>query len=436
MPKNNKVCVVGLGYVGIPTACAIANAGFKTIGVDIKSDVVKKINIGESPLSEQEIENSIKELVESRMLSATEDIETAVTSSDVIFICVQTPLLDGKSDLRYLKNATKSVAKYLQKDSLVILECSVPPKTCEYEILPIFDSVGFRDGYDFYFAYLPERLSPGASLSEFTLNDRVVGVDNEKSRDISLKFMKSIIKGEIHITTIRTAETAKLVENTSRDVYIAFANELSKICTIIGVDVDKVIALSNTHPRVKILNPGPGVGGPCLTKDSLFLIDKIKNEDVGIIIRQARLLNNNMYKDVISLIKKGLGKRISSSKVAVFGTSYKAEVDDTRNSPSEDVIRVLIEEGVDVVAYDPYTKESFGAKKAESFEEAIRNADCAVFLVAHDSFRKRLENRDFIELMNSNPVIVDTVRVFSIQNPSVQDKKWGEYKFLKLGGVY
>ena len=359
-------------------------------------------------MAERGVSMALAEEVKKGRLSATTDLRAAVSTSEAIIIAVQTPYEGGKAILSHLSSACDGVASAIKNGTVVIVESTVPPGTCQRVVLPIFGRHGKRDGSEFYFGYCPERIAPGNSLEEFTMNDRIVGAGNDKSRSRALETMKRAVKGKLIATNILTAETTKLVENAARDVYIAFANDLAKMSSQIGVDAREVISLANTHPRVKILNPGPGVGGPCLTKVPYLLLDGLTQDSgEGTMIRAARSVNNSMSEEVVRLATAGGGLN-NGDKVAVLGTSYKPDIDDPRNSPSEPVIRSLIAMGYDVLAYDPKCKNGFGARIVGSVSEATSGARCALFLVAHSEFAT-LNMEVLASAMARNPVIVDAV---------------------------
>lgn len=420
------VCVVGLGYVGLPTACALASSGLKVVGVDVKEEVVAKVRKGASPLAEPTIVESIRRLVREGKLSATTDTAGAVAASKAVIVSVQTPFEGGRAEMKHLAKAVEAVARSMREGTTLVVESTVPPGTCEKVLLPILERGGRRDGKNFFFAYCPERISPGDSLREFVNNDRIVGGDRSTSREKGRELMKAAVKGRLILTDIRTAETTKLVENAARDVYIAFANDLAKICDSVGVDVREVIELANTHPRVKILNPGPGVGGPCLTKDPYFLLQGMERRDsAGALIRTARSVNESMRDEVLSLVEGG-GRVERGSKIAVLGTAYKPDVDDPRSSPSEPIIRSMLKKGYGVRSFDPFCREGFGAKVAASLEEATKGADCAVILVAHSQFRAKSLDR-MVENMAKDPLVVDAVGI------SAKGAQPRHYRLRRLG---
>lgn len=420
------VCVVGLGYVGLPTACAIAKSGQTVIGVDNRAEVVAKVSQGKSHLTESGLEDAVAEAVKSGRLKATSDIREAVAQADAVIVAVQTPFEKGKVALEYLRNAVTQVSSSIRPGTVVILESTVPPGTCRRTVLPIIEKGGRKDGRDFYFAYCPERMAPGNSLAEYVANDRLIGAASDVSLEKAEAVMKKAVTGNLIRAELSHVEVSKLAENTARDVYIAFANDLAKISKELGVDVREVIRIANTHPRVKILSPGPGVGGPCLTKDPYLLLEGLdKDPSAGTTVRTARKLNDGMFREVLALVDEGGAPR-KGSRVAVFGTSYKPQVGDPRSSPSKRVIEELGRRGYEVRFYDPFCGEGFGARRAATPEEALKGAACAIVMVAHKEFL----GYDYGVLsrgMAPSPKWVDTVGVSRLAHGRQ------EYRLARLG---
>jgi len=406
--KEARVAVIGLGYVGLPTAAVFANVGFPVIAADIKPEIIEAIERGKTSTKEPGLDELVKKLVKKGM-RATTNVLQAVKEADVIVVCVQTPLTsDKKPDLRYLKKACETVARGLSKGKLVIIESTIPPGTTRNLARSLEKISGLMCGREFWLAHCPERIAPGRALQEFIESARVVGGYNRESSDVAAELFKASIKGDVLVTDSTSAEVTKLAENTFRDVNIAFANELALLCEQMGADVRDVIKLANTHPRVNIHQPGCGVGGPCLPKDPHFLLSGAR-KGVGTIIKSSRKLNDLMPKHTVELaieeLKKA-GKNVKKSKVAVLGTAYKGEIDDARYSPAEGIIRRLKDMGAKVVVYDPYSEENFGVKKAADITEAVREADCIVIATDHKMFEK-LNFAKIRNLMNSKPIIVD-----------------------------
>ena len=424
----HDVCVVGLGYVGLPTACSFARSGLDTIGVDVRPHVVEAVERGRSHLTEAGLGDEVRSAVKSGKLHATGDAHGAVSDSAAVIIAVQTPYQDGRAVLDFLKAACVQVAASIRPGAVVILESTVPAGTCKRVILPLLEAGGRQEGRDFYFAYCPERIAPGNSIQEFVSNDRLIGAAGARSFEKAEALLKRAVKGRLLRTSILNAEAAKLVENTARDVYVAFANDLARVAWRAGWDAREVIRLANTHPRVKILSPGPGVGGPCLTKDPYLLLEGLSSEDsgVGVTIRTARGVNDGMHMEVMRLIEDA-GPPEPKSKVAVLGTAYKPEVGDPRSSPSEPVIKELLRKGYEVWTYDPFTEEGFGARRAGSLEEAVSGANCAVVLVAHKAFSS-LDLDRLASKMSSDPIFIDAVGVMASAGGG------NKFRLRRLGG--
>lgn len=412
--KRARIAVIGLGYVGLPTAVSFANAGFPVTGADIDPDVVEAIERGKIVTREPSLDKLIKKLVGRGSIRATTDVSGAIGEADVVIVCVQTPLTRGKKpDLRYLEKACKTVARGLSRGKLVVIESTVPPNTTRSFVAPLLEKIsGLKCGRDFWLAHCPERIAPGKALQEFIESPRLVGGYDRGSSELARKLFKATVKGDVLVTDSTSAEMAKLAENTFRDVNIALANELALLCEQAGVDVAEVIKLANTHPRVNIHQPGCGVGGPCLPKDPYFLVGKIQ-KGLGVITRSSRRLNDSMPAHTVELVIEGLkkaGKNVKNSRVAVLGVAYKGETDDARNSPTMGIIHRLKNKGAKVVVYDPYCKEDFGAEKAASVVEAVRAADCVVIATAHKVFKK-LNLAEIRGSMNAEPIIVDGRRI-------------------------
>ena len=407
-----SLVVVGLGYVGLPTATLFADAGFNVVGVDIKPEIVNAVNRGVSPINEPGLNELVLRNVRAGRLRAAAELGEALREAGAVLVSVQTPVDEGRRpDLSFLERALRDVGVGLRRGVLVVVCSTVPPGTMLGFVKPLLESLsGLRVEDDFFLAYAPERIAPGRALKEFVENPRLVGGVGPKSTRLVAELFRAVCR-EVIETNAPVAEVAKLAENAFRDVNIAFANLLALICEQYGVDVWEVIRLANTHPRVSIHTPGAGVGGPCLTKDPYLLIHKFEFKHN--LIKVAREVNDYMPEHVVKLVTQALkkvGKEVRGSKVAVLGTAYKADVDDPRESPAKPIIEGLIKLGARVAAYDPYCKESFGAERAETLREALRRADCVVVVTGHTVFKK-LDLQELKELMGDNPIIVDGRRV-------------------------
>ena len=295
-----KICVLGLGYIGLPTACTFANHGLKVIGVDINLQILDTLRSGGLHIQEPGLQDMVQKAIQSRRLLIQEMPEDA----DVFIIAVPTPFLeDKKADLSYVISATENITPFLRPGNLVILESTSPPRTTIDIVAPILESSGLKAGEDFHLVYSPERVLPGRILEELTHNARVIGGINRKSADAGYRLYSIFVKGEILLTDATTAEMVKLMENTYRDVNIAIANEFSRLADHLRVDIWQAISIANKHPRVNILSPGPGVGGHCIGVDPWFLVEAAP--EITPLIRTARQVNDAQPDFVIEIIIRG-----------------------------------------------------------------------------------------------------------------------------------
>jgi len=391
-PKvNGKVCVLGLGYIGLPTAALLANRGYEVIGVDINEEVVNIINSGKIHIKEPGLDTFVHAAIESKRLKAY----TKPKEADVFIIAVPTPFHKNGYDIPtpnidYVISATKSIAPYLQKGNMVILESTSPVGTTE-KIAQLLKELrpDLFSGVDtlVFIAHCPERVLPGKVMRELVENDRIVGGINEVSSTKVASFYKTFVSGEVLITDSKTAELCKLVENSFRDVNIAFANELSIICDKYGINVWELRELANRHPRVNILYPGVGVGGHCIAVDPWFIVSDAKEE--AKLIRTAREVNNYKTEWVIEKIKNEALKFELENKrkpiIACMGLAFKPDIDDLRESPALYITRRLKAEGLNILAVEPNIDE---CKEFElvNYQDAIKEADIIAFLIAHKEF--------------------------------------------------
>ncbi len=377
-----RVCVIGLGYIGLPTASLLANRGYQVHGVDVVQETVDIINQGKIHIVEPDLDTFVQSAVNSGKLKA--DIKPA--EADVFIVAVPTPFKDNHvPNIDYIVSATKSIAPYVKDGNIVILESTSPVGTTD-----IVEQTLKDEGIDtthIHFAHCPERVLPGKIMHELVANDRIVGGTTPTATKLTADFYRNFVTGEVLETDARTAEMAKLTENSFRDVNIAFANELSMLAGKFGIDVWELIGLANRHPRVNILQPGCGVGGHCIAVDPWFIVDAAKGD--AKIIKAAREVNDYKSEWVIQKVKnaalefeKTHGKR---AKVACMGLAFKPDIDDLRESPALYIARRLKSEGVDVVAVEPNTSKHDEFDILEP-KEAIAVADVVVFLVAHKEF--------------------------------------------------
>ena len=374
-----SICVIGIGYVGLPTAAMFASKGHRVVGYDLNEKAVNALNKGEIIIEEPGLGDLVKDVVKKGFLSAQ---TTCPDDCDVYIIAVPTPINPDKTaDMRYVESATRAVVPCVRKGCIVILESTSPPRTVEDLMLPILKETGLKIGEELLVAHSPERILPGRVLEELRTNSRIVGGINEKSSLAVKEVYESIVEGEILLTTSTTAEMCKLMENTFRDVNIALANELAKMSEELGVNAWDVIRMANYHPRVNILSPGPGVGGHCIALDPWFLVEKSKNAKL---IHQARLNNDSMPEFVRDKIEKIIGG-LSGKSVAIYGVTYKPNIDDVRESPVMHLIDLLKNAGVKVSVCDPHAAEK--AEDNKGIYEAAEGCDILVLGVNHDEFK-------------------------------------------------
>jgi UDP-N-acetyl-D-mannosaminuronic acid dehydrogenase len=376
---EKKICVIGLGYVGLPTAAVLASRGYNVRGVDVNRDAIDTINSGQAHIIEPDLDMLVRAAVQTGMLRAYEDAAEA----DVFLICVPTPLKESREpDLGAVGAAVRSIAPVLRAGNLVILESTSPPGTTE-TVAQVIEEVTELTRHDVHIAHAPERVLPGRVLREVVENDRVVGGLTKEATQAARAFYETFVSGTVGETTARTAETAKLVENAYRDVNIAFANELSIVADELNLDVWELIDLANRHPRVNILSPGTGVGGHCIAVDPWFLVHAAP--DATSLIRQARNVNDHKPEWVISHVARCAGK-FKHPTIACLGLSYKPDIDDLRESPAVHVVRSLRSKlDATVLVVEPHLSEH-DEFEITPLEAALEQADIVVVLVAHKQF--------------------------------------------------
>jgi UDP-N-acetyl-D-mannosaminuronic acid dehydrogenase len=413
--RKARVAVLGLGYVGLPTAALIANEGFRVVGLDLKKCVVTGVNSGRIEVREPGLAELVRRTVDRGLLRATTSPDNALAESDIILIVVQTPLQEDKSpNLEPLKKACEEVAEHLGKKRMVIIESTIPPGAMEELVKPVLESRGLRAGSDFYLAYSPERAMPTRTLIEIRENPRIIGGLNRESAEAAKEFYKTFVEGELFLEDLGTVEVVKLIENTYRDVNIALANEIARLCEVLGVDAIRAIELANRHPRVCIHRPGAGVGGHCIPKDPYFLLHKAASLGIQLqVIEAARRINDSMPLHVVSLIEKALesvNKRLEDSKVAVLGVAYKGDTDDVRGTPARDIIKKLMVSKASVFSHDPFVKQDFGGRFSNNLEKVLKHSDCVVVVTDH-SLYKTLNPKDLARNLGTQCVLVDARRI-------------------------
>lgn len=410
MNQKFDVCVLGLGYIGLPTASIFATKGKRVLGVDVVPEVVDTINQGKIHIQEPDLDILVRAAVQSGNLTAA----LKPAPAETFIIAVPTPFQHGTEghlpDLTYVEAATRSLAAVVQPGNLIVLESTSPVGTTEQIQGWLLDELGpSARAEDYHFAHCPERILPGQMLRELVTNDRIVGGLSDEASRRAKALYETFCTADIYLTDARTAEMAKLTENSFRDVNIAFANELSLICDRLGIDVWELIRLANRHPRVNILRPGPGVGGHCIAVDPWFIVAAAPDESN--LIRTAREVNNHKPHHVVATVKKK-AERFRDPVIACLGLAFKADVDDLRESPAIEIVQHLNSDRVGrLLLVEPNVKtlpanlQNVG--ELVTAEEALTAADIVLVLVDHREF-KALSRRQFEER-----VVIDTRGLWS-----------------------
>lgn len=385
--KNIEISVVGLGYIGTPTATLFANAGFKVYGYDINKEVIESLNRGVIHIVEPDLEELFKKALFSGRLMPKGEIVAA----DIYIVCVPTPLNEYKrADLSYVKKALEMILPLMKAGNIIVLESTVPPGTTRW-IEGMLREKGFVPDRDVFVAHCPERVLPGRIVYEFENNDRIIGTGSPEAGQLLKAVYSRVVKnGNIHITKPEVAELCKLVENTYRDVNIALANELSIICDELQVDVYELIELANRHPRVNLLTPGTGVGGHCLAVDPWFIAEKAPGSSR--LISTAREVNDRkpywLAEKIVRSIESEWGK--TKPVIGMSGLSYKPDIDDLRESPSLKIARALLSKGFEVRVCEPHVKNRFiEGMHNLSLTELLEGSQYVVISVKHSAFRNR-----------------------------------------------
>ena len=409
--KFTKICVLGLGYTGLPTASMFATHGLRVVGVDVDTRVVETLRSGGLHIHEP----GLRTLVQAAIGSGNLTISYQPEPSDAFVIEVPTPFFaDKRADMRAVSAATEAILPCLKTGNLVVLESTSPPLTTLNLLAPILERSGLRAGLDFYLAYSPERVMPGQILREIIENDRVIGGINHASALAGRDLYALFVRGEILLTDATTAEMVKLMENTYRDVNIALANEFSRLGERFGIDIWQAISIANRHPRVRILRPGPGVGGHCISVDPWFLVEAAA--DISPLIHTARQVNDQQPSHVVELIHRASGAPAENSlrgrRICLLGLAYKEDIDDLRESPAIAVARLLQAAGAEVTAYEPNRADAVipGLRTAPSFEQAVMDAEIIVLLIAHTPF-KSFDPNNLAEVTPAR-ILVDCVNVW------------------------
>ncbi len=398
------MCVLGLGYVGLPTAAVLATVGRRVAGVDLRRDVLDTINAGRIHIVEPELDALVRAAVTAGRLRGVPEPVPARN----FLICVPTPITpDHLPDLRHVEAAAHAIVPALRPGCLVVLESTVPPGTLRELVAPIITGGGLVPGRDVFLAHAPERVLPGNVIREVVENERIVGGLTDACTARCAEFYEGFARGQVHRCSAEVAELTKLSENAFRDVNIAFANELANVCGRLGLDVWEVIRLANRHPRVQILRPGPGVGGHCIAVDPWFIAAAAPLDTP--LIRAARHVNDDRPQRVLDQVHQ-LAARLRRPKIACLGLAYKPDIDDLRESPALHIAQALAAAGdVDLMLVEPHLHRSpIDGVPLVALEQALASADIVVILVAHRQFR-HLRPDQLLRLM-----VVDTVGLLTV----------------------
>lgn len=375
--KNETIAVVGMGYMGLPISSLLAQAGYSVTGVDLSQDKVDSINRGECPFDEEGMPELVKKVVDQKFLVAS----TGIPSSETYLVAVPTPHKDKQCDRSYVFAAVDAIAEVAKNGQTVIVESTISPQT-SLEVEKRLKAKGLQLDV----VHCPERAIPGQTLYELVHNDRIIGASTTHAQQKVKAIYQSFVDGEVFLTDLTTAECVKLVENTSRDVGIAFANELAQVCEELNVNVNEVIKLANRHPRVNVLNPGPGVGGHCIPIDPWFLVE---NTTGGDFIRLARKVNDDrpivVANKAIDLLRSLKGR-----KIAILGVAYKPNVDDCRETPAEPILKQIESAGIETKYHDPHVPQWLCTKES-SLRDIVDWADVTVIVTGHDCYQSLLD---------------------------------------------
>ena len=399
--------VIGLGYIGLPTALMMASHGVEVVGTDYNKELVDTLNAGKTTFKEDGLDELFDAAVKSGIKFSTEYQVT-----DVYIVSVPTPYdaFSKKVDARYVESAVKSVMEVCPKGATVVIESTVSPGTIAKHVRPIVEANGFVIGEDLNLVHAPERIIPGNMVYELLHNNRTIGADNKEIGEKIKALYSSFCQGEIVVTDIRTAEMTKVVENTFRDINIAYANELAKICRSDNMDVYEIIRIANKHPRVNILSPGPGVGGHCISVDPWFLVGDYPG--LANIILAARKINDSMPEFVLERVHDIMKENNMTdvSKVGLYGLTYKENVDDMRESPTLQMLESMEKHlcGNLVKVYDPYITKDVVPNQIHDLDEFLDSVDLVVLLVGHNEIKDNMDNLKV-------KIILDTRHICNIE---------------------
>ncbi|MCA0151580.1 nucleotide sugar dehydrogenase [Rossellomorea vietnamensis] len=414
-----KLCTVGLGYIGLPTSIMFAKHDVEVVGVDVSQRVIDSLNSGMIHIEEPGLQEALNEVIEKQTFRASLLPEKA----DTFIVAVPTPNLEDQyksCDLTYVLSAVSNIIPYLEKGNVVIVESTIGPRSMDDSVKPLIEEAGFKVGEDIFLVHCPERVLPGQILHELIHNNRIVGGITPACTEAGAKVYSTFVQGEIIKTNAKTAEMSKLMENTFRDVNIALANELTKVCNELDINALDVIDMANKHPRVNLHTPGPGVGGHCLAVDPYFIVAKAPEQ--AQIINLARNVNVSMPTYVVDNVNK-LMEQVNGKILTVFGLTYKGNVDDVRESPAMEIKEMLEFQGeYEVRSYDPHVEADF---VINDMEEAVNGSDLVLVLTDHNEF-KALDSEQLKGMR--------TKRIFDTKN--VVKNTSDDIEYINFGSLY
>ncbi|MCM3244939.1 nucleotide sugar dehydrogenase [Cytobacillus oceanisediminis] len=396
-----KICTIGLGYIGLPTSIMFAKHNVDVVGVDVKQEVIESLNSSKIHIEEPGLQEALEEVIKKGKFKASMQPEKA----NAFIISVPTPNHDDQyksCDLSYVVNAVNSVLPFVEKGNVIIVESTIGPRSMDDVVKPLVEEAGFVVGKDVFLVHCPERVLPGQIMHELIYNNRIVGGITPECTEAGALVYSTFVKGEIIKTNAKTAEMSKLMENTYRDVNIALANELAKVCNELEINALDVIDMANKHPRVNLHTPGPGVGGHCLAVDPYFIVAKAP--ETAQLINLSRSINTSMPHYVVENVNT-LMRNVDGKVVTVFGLTYKGNVDDIRESPAMEILELLQEQNnFEVRAFDPHVQLKW---VINDVEVAVKESDLIVVLTDHNEFK---------ELVKDNLIGMNSMRVFDTKN--------------------
>ncbi|MBG9452164.1 UDP-N-acetyl-D-mannosamine dehydrogenase [Cytobacillus firmus] len=414
-----KITTIGLGYIGLPTSIMFAKHGVNVVGVDIKKEVIDSLNAGKIHIEEPGLQDALNEVIEKGTFKASLTPER----SDAFIISVPTPNNDDaykSCDLNYVLSGVRNVLPFVERGNVIIVESTIAPRSMDDFVKPLVEEAGYTVGKDIFLVHCPERVLPGQILHELIYNNRIVGGITPECTEAGAMVYSTFVKGDIIKTNAKTAEMSKLMENTFRDVNIALANELTKVCNELEINALDVIDMANKHPRVNLHTPGPGVGGHCLAVDPYFIVAKAP--ETAQLINLSRTINTSMPHFVVENINE-LMKKVDGKVVTIFGLTYKGNVDDIRESPAMEILELLQDQDqYEVRAFDPHVKAPW---VIEDIEAATESSDLIVILSDHNEFKK-LE-WDKLNGMASK-------RIFDTKN--VVSNPVSDFEYINFGNLY